>query len=73
MKQKFESDSFIVKYNSATEMWNVYRNNLHVAVIYDDAGSIRFSDNQESFTVNELHELQQLTNSINRQYEKLNA
>jgi hypothetical protein len=72
MKKQFIKGRLTAKYDDTTELWNVDRANLRIAVIYDDAASVRFTSDEETHDLEDLKDLAELIALTHSQYEKLN-
>lgn len=72
MTKAFHTPTYKAKLNEGDLMWDVYKGNDKVAVIYDDSREIRFTNTETSHHLAELTELRELINEISRQYIKLN-
>ena len=72
MKKAFQTHSFIARHNQTTEMWDVFKNNIRLAVIYDDSREIKFVNTDTCIHIAELTELHTLIFDINKQYKIAN-
>jgi len=72
MKKEFIAGTHIAKYDSASETWDVYKNNWRIAIYNDSDESFLFTDKDTSHDVRELRHLIELGSQITRQYLALN-
>ena len=68
MKKAFQTHSFIARYNQTTEMWDVFKTNVRLAVIYPDSREVRFLNTTTTVHIAELIELHTLILDISKQY-----